>query len=125
VAHILIIDDSSVTRSVLKSTLEELGHRITEAVDGEQGLELAKAQTPDLILLDLLLPGIDGWQVCELFRKMPRVKDVPIIMLTNLKTPVDKLRGWESGADEYIFKTEDLGPLLFVINKWLSPDPDR
>ena len=121
--HILIIEDSSTTRAHLKSVLEEKGHLVTEAVDGEQGLELAKSKLPHLILLDLLLPGVDGWEVCERLRKMPRVKDIPIIMLTQLKEPVDKLRGWQAGADDYIFKTDDLGPLLFVIEKWLSPNP--
>src|SRR5882672_9502702 len=121
-AHILLVEDSPTTRAILKSALEGKGYRVTEAVDAEQALELVQTQKPDLILLDLLLPGLDGWEACEQFRKMPHVKDIPIIMLTNQTRPVDKLRGWQAGADEYLFKNDDIEPLLNAIEKWLSPN---
>jgi len=118
-AHILVIDDSLTIRAMLKFALEGKGHRVTEGTDGEQALELAQTQKPDLILLDALLPKLDGWKACKMLKEMPLIQKTPIFMLTGQTQEIEQLRGWEAGADEYISKSDDLGPLLTTIDKRL------
>jgi DNA-binding response OmpR family regulator len=118
-AHILVIDDSPTIRAILKSALEGKGYQVTEGADGEQALELAQTQKPDLILLDALLPKLDGWKACKQLKAMPLTQPTPIFMLTGQTQEIEQLRGWEAGADEYIAKSDDLGPLLTTIEKRL------
>jgi len=119
-AHILVIDDSATIRAILKSALEAKGYQVTEGSDGEIGLELAQTQKPDLILLDAFLPKIDGWKVCRQLKAIPLIQAIPIFMLTGQTEDIEQMRGWEAGADEYITKSGDLGPLLTTIAKRLG-----
>ena len=101
VKTVLIVDDEQAIRDVLKFNLLKEGYKILEASDGQQGLEMALSEKPDLIMLDIMLPKVDGLTVCK------RVKNscnIPIIILTAKDTEVDKIVGLELGADDYITK---------------------
>ena len=98
---ILVVDDEPKIVSLVRSYLEREGYQVAEAADGRLALEAFKRETPDLIVLDIMLPGIDGLEVC---RQLRRTSDVPIIMLTARGEDVDKLVGLELGADDYMTK---------------------
>ncbi len=100
--RILVIDDDSVFLRLLDRVLTHEGYAVLKASDGQEGLRLLFAARPDLVLLDVAMPGMDGWQVCQRIRE---VTDVPVIMLTGKqRAEEDIVRGLESGADEYLFK---------------------
>lgn len=98
---ILVVDDERPIVDILKFNLERENYKVIEALDGETGLELALTRDPDLILLDVMLPGLDGFSVC---RKIREKSSVPILMLTAREDEVDKVLGLELGADDYITK---------------------
>ncbi len=107
-ATILVVDDEEAVQRLLAFPLEREGYRVVAAVDGERALELAAAEAPDLILLDVMLPGIDGLEVC---RRVRASSAVPIIMLTARDDEIDKVLGLELGADDYITKPFSLAEL--------------
>ena len=98
---ILVVDDEETMVRSLSTLLAEEGYEVTVAVDGAQSLEAARAERPDLILLDVMLPGVDGMEVCRQIRTWSAV---PIIMLTAKTGEVDKVVGLEVGADDYVTK---------------------
>jgi len=106
---ILIVEDDTTLRETLALNLSEEGYNVLVAEDGEEGLEKARADQPDLVLLDVMLPRLDGLTVCRMLRKN---NDVPIILLTARGTETDKIVGLEMGADDYIVKPFSLGELL-------------
>jgi len=99
--RILVVDDDVKTVELVKLYLNRDGYKVFTAYEGTEALRLARENHPDLIVLDLMLPGIDGLQLCRTLRAE---SDVPIIMLTALTTDQDKLRGLELGADDYVTK---------------------
>jgi len=99
--RVLVVDDDVKTVELVKLYLKRDGYRVLSAYDGVEALRLARASHPDLIVLDLMLPGIDGLQVCRTLRAE---SDVPIIMLTAKTTDQDKLTGLDLGADDYVTK---------------------
>lgn len=102
-AKILVVDDDKKTVDLLRLYLEKDGYRVLPAHDGRQALELARQKQPDLIVLDLMLPAVDGLDVCRTLRVRGQSK-VPIIMLTARTTEEDKLLGLDLGADDYVTK---------------------
>lgn len=108
-AGILIVEDETNVRETLALNLRAEGYEVSTASDGEAGLAAARAETFDLIVLDVMLPGIDGLSLCRLLRKD---SNVPILILTARGTEVDKIVGLESGADDYIVKPFGLGEFL-------------
>ncbi len=98
---ILVVDDEPHIRELVKVFLEASGYRVLEAADGETALELARSSHPDLVVLDLMLPGTDGWEVC---RRLRQASGLPIIMLTARTDEVDRVVGLELGADDYLTK---------------------
>ncbi len=101
---ILIVEDETPLVTLLRYNLEREGFRVVEAHDGEVALLAVKEETPDLILLDWMLPHVSGLEVCRQLRRQSGVRDVPIIMLTARGEEADKLRGLDSGADDYVTK---------------------
>ena len=101
---ILIVDDEDHIRELLKSNLEKNGYAVYMANAGLNGLKLAREKQVDLILLDLMLPGMDGFEVCKEIRRDNIISNVPIIMLTAKSEEIDKILGLELGADDYITK---------------------
>lgn len=101
---ILIVDDEDHIRELLKFNLEKNGYIVYMENDGLNGLKLAREKQVDLILLDLMLPGMDGFEVCKEIRRDNIISNVPIIMLTAKSEEIDKILGLELGADDYITK---------------------
>ncbi|MGV3724438.1 MAG: response regulator transcription factor [Actinomycetota bacterium] len=99
--HVLLVDDELVLRTSLCFTLQQHGFRVTTAPDGNTALRLLGVDCPDLMVLDLMLPGIDGLEVC---RRLRRVSDLPVIMLTARGQEEDKIQGLKLGADDYVTK---------------------
>lgn len=107
--RILLVDDELDLLRALSATLTRAGWQVTTAADGRQALHAFRAVTPNLVILDLMLPLIDGWEVC---RELRRISDVPIIMLTARDDSIDKILGLELGADDYITKPFDSRELI-------------
>jgi DNA-binding response OmpR family regulator len=99
--HILLIDDERKLTDPLRSSFERGGYRVTVANDGHAGLSLALVEKPDVVVLDVMMPGLDGWQVCQAIRAH---STMPIIMLTALDDSTDRIKGLELGADDYLVK---------------------
>ncbi len=98
---VLVVDDDAKTVELVKLYLNRDGYRVITAFDGNEALRLARENSPDLIVLDLMLPGLSGLEVCRILREE---SDVPIIMLTALTTDDDRLKGLDLGADDYVTK---------------------
>ena len=108
---ILIVDDELDTLLQLKRALEMEDFKVIEAQDGIEALEKVRAETPDLILLDLMLPKIQGFEVCQRLKQDEATNFIPIIMLTAKSETYDKVEGIEIGADDYVTKPFDLAEL--------------
>lgn len=98
---ILVVDDEANIRELARMYLEQDGYRVLIAVNGQMALDTIRQQNPDLVVLDLMLPGIDGWEVCRRIRASSRL---PILMLTARDDDIDKIVGLEMGADDYLTK---------------------
>jgi len=129
VVKILIVDDDLENREIIKLRLEQAGFEIQEASNGEEGVAMALKNTPDMIVLDVMMPKMDGWQVCRKLKLNVQTKNIPIIMLTARNQKIEELRGWESGANEYLTKPCDPKVLLEKIGSLLPKtkplDPPR
>lgn len=107
--HVLLVDDEEALRASLSYALIKDGYQVTTAADGQSALKLFHKQVPDVIILDLMLPGIDGMELCWRIRAFSKV---PILMLTAKDQPIDKVWGLEAGADDYITKPFNTRELL-------------
>ena len=101
---VLVIDDETDLRELVRYNLEKEGFDVIMAADGTSGLEIALRHRPDLVILDLMMPGIDGLEVCKRFRADERGKSTPLLMLTAKGTEADRVVGLELGADDYVTK---------------------
>ncbi|PKK39196.1 Phosphate regulon transcriptional regulatory protein PhoB (SphR) [Clostridiaceae bacterium JG1575] len=101
---VLIIDDEEHIVELIRYNLESAGYETVSAANGAQGLERARSEAPDLVLLDLMLPLVDGLEVCKRMRSEDKLKNIPIIMLTAKSEEIDKILGLELGADDYMTK---------------------
>jgi two-component system, OmpR family, phosphate regulon response regulator PhoB len=110
--HVLLVEDEPAQREVLSYNLEAEGFRVTQAVDGEEAMMLVNEALPDLILLDWMLPNVSGIEICRRLKMRPETRSVPIIMLSARSEEVDKVRGLETGADDYIIKPYSLVELM-------------
>jgi len=102
--RILAIDDEEAVLSLLKFKLGQFGHEVITATNGIDGIRKARKLEPDLILLDLVMPGMSGFRVCELLKSFNKTKDIPIFIFTALDRLEDVERAYEKGADDYIVK---------------------
>lgn len=109
---IVIVEDEVTLAEELADNLKEDGYDVQLSHNGEKGLALIRSVLPELIVLDIMLPDLDGLSVCRLIRRDPNTSHIPIIMLTARGTEVDKIVGLESGADDYIVKPFGLGEFL-------------
>lgn len=101
---ILIVEDDKFLRELIAQKLKKEGYGIAEAVDGEKGIEAVKKEKPALVLLDLILPGIDGFEVLSRMKVDPVLAEIPVIILSNLGQKDDIERGLKMGADDYLIK---------------------
>ncbi|CRX39292.1 SpoIIE family protein phosphatase [Estrella lausannensis] len=117
---LLVINDDDDVRDVISLFLKSRAFEVLEASDGYQGIEKAALNAPDLILLDVMMPGIDGYQVCRELKKNPATKEIPVIFLSSLNDPKDKITGLESGGVDFVTRVEDKGELLARVQTHLK-----
>ncbi len=121
---VLVVDDEKDIVELVAYNLGREGYAVTRAHDGDQALQSISEKRPDLVILDLMLPGMSGFEVCRLIRKRPETEDLPIIMLTAKSESVDKITGLEIGADDYLTKPFDIRELVArvraVLRRWES-----
>jgi two-component system alkaline phosphatase synthesis response regulator PhoP len=101
---ILVVDDEKELTSLISLHMKMAGYEVLTASNGEKALDISREENPDLVILDLMLPKIDGLQVCEQLRQDAATQDIPVIMLTARTQTEDKLKGFEAGADDYVTK---------------------
>ncbi|MBZ0287059.1 MAG: response regulator transcription factor [Anaerolineae bacterium] len=124
-AKVLIIEDELTLANNLADKLRSEGFSVTTAPDGEDGLDKVRNERPDLIVLDIMLPGLDGLSLCRMVRRDTATSHIPIIMLTARGTEVDKIVGLESGADDYVVKPVALGEFLARVRAVMRRAPGR
>jgi len=118
---ILIIEDDKFLRELIAQKLLREDYGVSEAVDGEEGIRKIKEEKPDLILLDLILPGIDGFEVLTRMRDDPEISSIPVIILSNLGQKEDVERGLKLGAKDYLIKAHFTpGEIIEKIKKFLK-----
>jgi two-component system, cell cycle response regulator DivK len=117
---ILLVEDNEMNRDMLKRRLERKGYRVAVAVDGRQGLEMAGSESPDLILMDMSLPEIDGWEAARRLKGNPASARIPVIALTAHAMAGDRQKALEAGCDDYDTKPIDLPRLLEKIEALLN-----
>ena len=121
---IMIVDDEMATLLPLKRSLEAEGYKVIEAYNGYQAIEKSRTELPELIVLDLMLPGIDGFEVCTRLKKDALTEKIPVIMLTAKDEIRDKIEGLEKGADDYVTKPFNLNELKARIRNVLKRSRD-
>jgi two-component system phosphate regulon response regulator PhoB len=114
-ARILVIEDESDIRQVLDYNLKSAGHEVVEAARGVDGLRLVREREPDLVLLDLMLPDMPGTEVCRSIKDNPATRTLPVVMLTARGEEIDRVVGFEIGADDYITKPFSVRELVLRI----------
>ena len=102
--RVLIVDDDPLIRDVVRAVLADASYDLEEAASGEEALRLAAGHPPDVVLLDVMMPGLNGFEVAERMKSDARLKDAVVVMLTAKDTPEDRRRGMEAGADAYFTK---------------------
>jgi DNA-binding response OmpR family regulator len=117
---ILLVDDEVDLVETVRFPLEMEGYQVLVSYNGEDALNQARKENPDLILLDLMLPKLDGYKVCRLLKFDERYKHIPILMLTAKTQEKDKVLGLETGADEYITKPFEMDFLMEKVKAYLS-----
>lgn len=124
-SKVVIVEDEETLARNLAEKLRADGFTVITALDGEEGLEKVRSEHPDLIVLDIMLPRLDGLSICRIVRHDPTTTHIPIIMLTARGTEVDKIVGLESGADDYIVKPFSLGEFLARVRAVMRRVPGR
>jgi len=119
-ARVLVADDEPSMRALCRVNLQLEGLEVLEASDGEEALALATGQLPDLVLLDVMMPGLDGWEVARRLEARPATRDIPIVFMTALAAPDDRSRGIAAGAVGYLVKPFDPLRLGSVVRRTLE-----
>jgi CheY-like chemotaxis protein len=121
---ILIVEDNEMNRDMLSRRLERKGYRILIAVDGENGIDVARANTPDLVLMDMSLPIVDGWEATRRMKADDALKHIPVIALTAHAMANDREKALEAGCNDYDTKPIELPRLLAKIESLLQRVPE-
>ena len=119
-SRLLLVEDNEMNRDMLTQRLERMGYDITIAVDGIEGVQKAKNENPDLILMDMSLPNVDGWEATRLIKGSQETKHIPVIALTSHAMAGDRERSIEVGCDEYDTKPIDFYRLIKKIENLLG-----
>lgn len=117
---ILVIDDDKAINELIRVNLELAGYSVIQALDGTKGFALAKQELPNLILLDVMMPEVDGFTVAQRIRQNPETKNIPILMLTALSQLNDKVKGFDLGVDDYLTKPFEMDELKVRIRALLK-----
>ena len=118
-SKILIVEDNEMNRDMLSRRLERKGYDVVMAEDGQKGVDMSKSESPDLILMDLSLPVMDGWEATSTIKDNDNTKDIPVIVLTAHAMAGDREKALEAGADEYDTKPIDFKRLLGKIKDFI------
>jgi twitching motility two-component system response regulator PilH len=119
-ALVLIVDDSPTEQHVIATALEKHGFETVVASDGEEAISIANSQVPDLILMDIVMPGMDGFQATRQLAKNPSTAAIPIVMVTTKDQETDKFWGLRQGAVEYLMKPIDAAALVAAVQAHLN-----
>ena len=119
---VVLADDDIEIRRILKRTVSTLDCDVMEAEDGEQGLELIIEYRPDLVILDVMMPTISGWELCKYIRSKPALEKTPIVMLTAIGKTVNEMTSPLYGADAYLDKPFDIEDIVEVVSRLLGLD---
>ena len=119
-SKILLIEDNELNRDMLSRRLQKRGFEVVAAVDGESGIAMATGELPALILMDVSLPGIDGWEATRRLKAAPETRDIPIVALTAYAAPGDREKALAAGCDDFDTKPVDLARLLQKIGALLD-----
>ena len=122
-AKILLVEDNEMNRDMLSRRLQKRGYEVVTAVDGREGLTLAQSEAPALILMDMTLPVLDGWEVTRQLRAVPATRAIPIIALTAHAMSGDREKAIEAGCDDFDTKPIELPRLLTKIEALLARRP--
>ncbi len=114
---ILIIDDDPDALEISRARLETQGYKVLAVDDGEKSLEIIRKKRPDVILLDVVMPKVDGLSICRIIKKDEKIKNIPVILLTAKEMIADVDRGFEAGANDYVTKPVDWNKLIDKIKK--------
>ncbi|HVF38873.1 MAG TPA: response regulator [Gemmatimonadaceae bacterium] len=115
---ILVVDDNEDNANIIRDYLEPRGYKISVAYDGNQAMELFESEKPALVLLDVMMPGRDGWQVCREMKAHPSLgRNIRVIMVTALQDWMDKRQAIETGADDFVEKPFELAKLASVVER--------
>ena len=117
---IVLVDDDTVELNVLRIRFEVEGYSTITASDGEEGLKKIKQEKPDLVILDLMLPKINGYELCRMLKFDDPYKKIPVIILSGLERQQEREKAVQAGADAYFVKPPDMGLLLFKIKEFLG-----
>ena len=125
-ARILIVDDSPSQLMGIRRIVEKLGHEALTAEDGAAGVEVAKRELPDLVLMDVVMPNLNGFQATRSITREPTTSHIPVILVTTKDQDTDRVWGMRQGAKAYITKPFGEGELADIIQEWLGggPAPD-
>ena len=118
--HILVVDDSALDREVLKDELMAVGYQVTTAQDGEEALSVVAAGAPDLLLLDVIMPNLSGYEVCRRLKSDGRTILIPVVMITSLQATEERIKGIEAGADDFLSKPFNRQELLTRVRSLLK-----
>jgi two-component system, OmpR family, alkaline phosphatase synthesis response regulator PhoP len=118
--RILVVDDYPQVVELIKLRLETSGYNVLVAYDGQEGLNIARNELPDLIILDVMLPKMNGYKVCRFLKFDKKYKHIPVVMLTSRAKQSDADVGKKTGADEYLFKPYNPKQLLEVVKKYIN-----
>ena len=124
-SRILVVDDEPKIAQIVGMYLERDGYRVLRAADGREALELARTGAPALVILDVMLPEVSGWDICRALRRDPKTTDLPIIMLTARDDVADRIVGLELGADDYVIKPFEPKELVARVHAVLRRWNDR
>ena len=119
---ILVIDDDAMNREVMEAFLEAEKYRVQVASDGEGGLQKALAHPPDLILLDVKMPGKSGYAICRELKTHPRTRSIPVVMVTGFSGEKERERGYSAGADGFLTRPFNIADFLETVGSYLEPD---
>jgi CheY-like chemotaxis protein len=124
-ATILVVDDNTDNIEILRAFLTSRGFEVDSAEDGRTALALMEQRQPDLVLLDVMMPGMDGWEVCRVIKQHPSLGSTRVVMVTAKGGFEDKFEGLRSGADDYVVKPVDFPDLLEKVQRNLAARGER